>query len=197
MCRVSSPVLLINSYFKTFSQVELYLLECSVLIDLRNSYAISSSRFSASHLFSFISHRLYTFICAHYHCFFGSSHILVLLSWQGFNQMSTPSVIIHIFGIQDQILLLHCKCMSHNQLQYILSCVIAKYVLETNMPTKFGMDAIYTKCLMDSYGRFIHMYVPHMKSLQPNMQEGTLYIYVTYVTEQIWLPHCTYVSLHC
>ena len=44
--------------------------------------------------------------------------------------------------------------------------VIAKYVLETNMPTKLG---IYAKCSIGLYGRCIHIYVPHMMSLLSTM----------------------------
>ena len=42
------------------------------------------------------------------------------------------------------------------------SHVIAKYVLEINMPTKLS---IYAKHLIDLYGRCIYICVPYMKSL--------------------------------
>ena len=41
------------------------------------------------------------------------------------------------------------------------SQVTAKYVLETYMPTQLGMCAIHVKYVIDLYGRFIHIYVPH------------------------------------
>ena len=53
------------------------------------------------------------------------------------------------------------------------SHIIAKYVLETNMPMRLGIYAKY----VDLYGRWIHIYVPH-------------------IPLQIWLPACTYM-FHC
>ena len=50
-------------------------------------------------------------------------------------------------------------------------------VLETNMPTKMG---IYAKYLIDLYEICLHIYVPHMKSLQ-----STMYTYLTYITENV------------
>ena len=67
--------------------------------------------------------------------------------------------------------------------------VIVKYVLEINVPTKLGL---YAKYLTDLFGRCIHIYVPNMKSMQSTMRQWALYTYLTYITEQIWLPHCKY-----
>ena len=43
----------------------------------------------------------------------------------------------------------------------------------------------------------MHMfiYILYMKSLTPTMEQGALYTYVTYMTEQIWLQQWKY-SLH-
>ena len=43
----------------------------------------------------------------------------------------------------------------------------------------------------------MHTYMLHMKSMVPTIQEGALYTYLTYITEQIWLhipniDHMTY-----
>ena len=65
-------------------------------------------------------------------------------------------------------------------------------MLETNMPTKLS---IYTKYLMGLYGQCIQICVPHLKSLQSTMQQA-LYTYQTYITEQIWLLHDTFI-FHC
>ena len=40
----------------------------------------------------------------------------------------------------------------------------------------------------------IHIYMPHMKSLVPNIQQGAQCTYLTYMTEQIWLTHSKYSS---
>ena len=62
------------------------------------------------------------------------------------------------WAYRPNILHIHSK----TQLIAIHSChVIAKYVLETNIPSKSG---IYAKYLIDVYGRCIH--VPHGESLQ-------------------------------
>ena len=47
--------------------------------------------------------------------------------------------------------------------------VNAKFMLEANMLTKFGIYSMYTKYFMGLYGKCIHIYVPHMKSLQLTM----------------------------
>ena len=36
------------------------------------------------------------------------------------------------------------------------------------------------------------IYMPHMKSLASTMQQGALNTYLTYITQQIWLPHSKY-----
>ena len=46
------------------------------------------------------------------------------------------------------------------------SHVIAKYVLETIIPTKWGIRAKY---LIDFYGRYTDIYVLYMKTLQSTM----------------------------
>ena len=68
--------------------------------------------------------------------------------------------------------------------------VITNYVTETYMSTKLD---IYANYLIGLYGKCIHIYVPHMKSLQSQstMWHGALYTYLTYIIEQIWLPDCT------
>ena len=76
------------------------------------------------------------------------------------------------------------------------SHVIAKYVLETNVSTKLSIDALYAKYLIDLCGRCLYIYVPYMKSPKSTMWQWALYTYLTYITEQIWLPHCTYM-FHC
>ena len=55
---------------------------------------------------------------------------------------------------------------AHIQLQYTVLHDIAIYVLETKMLTKFG---IYAKYLTLLYGRFVQIYVSHMKSMQSTM----------------------------
>ena len=49
------------------------------------------------------------------------------------------------------------------------SHIITEYLPEANMPTKFSTYAIYAKNLIDLNGRYLHMFVPHMKSLQSTM----------------------------
>ena len=66
------------------------------------------------------------------------------------------------------------------------SHITAIYVLHINMPIKLGT---YAKHLMGIYERCIHIYEPHMKSLQSTTGQGTLYTYLTYITRQMWLPH--------
>ena len=53
------------------------------------------------------------------------------------------------------------------------SHVIAKYVLETNMPIKLG---IYTKYLIDSYGRSIHMCATYEVTSINHVTVSTVYI---------------------
>ena len=76
------------------------------------------------------------------------------------------------------------------------SHIIAKYVLETNMPTRLGIYAIYAKYLKDLSERCIHLYEQFMKSLQSTIWQWALYAYLTYIIEQVCLPHCTYM-FHC
>ena len=62
---------------------------------------------------------------------------------------------------------------------------------ETNITTKVG---IYSQYWMTAYGRCICISVQHIRSLALTMQQGALYTQLTYITEQIWLPHCKYNS---
>ena len=57
--------------------------------------------------------------------------------------------------------------------------------MKINIPTKLCIYAINAK--------YLTSYMPHMKSLVPTMQQGAMYMYMTYITEQIWLPHSKYV----
>ena len=72
------------------------------------------------------------------------------------------------------------------------SHVIAKYVLVTGIPTKLGIYNIYAKYFINLYGKCIHIYMPHMKWVQSTKWQWALYTYFTCITEQICLPHCTY-----
>ena len=42
----------------------------------------------------------------------------------------------------------------------------------------------------------MYIYMPHMKSLPSTIQQEALYTYLTYITEQIWLPYSNHISLY-
>ena len=54
------------------------------------------------------------------------------------------------------------------------SHVIARYVPEINMPTKFGICATHAKYLMEIYWICTRMYVPHIKSLASMLYGGSI-----------------------
>ena len=58
--------------------------------------------------------------------------------------------------------------------------LLPNMLTDTNMPTNVGK---YAKHMIDLNGRHIHMGVP----------QWVLYTYLTCITEQIWLPHDTYI----
>ena len=67
--------------------------------------------------------------------------------------------------------------------------MIVRYVPETNTSSKLGTYAIYVKYLTCMYRWCMQMHMPHVKSLAPTIWQGVLYTYLTYFTEQIWMPH--------
>ena len=112
------------------------------------------------------------------------------------------SLSAYLAYITEQLWLPHCKCKAHSKHTkwahgptiFVHMClhlttihtshVITKYAPERKMTTKMGLYAIYSNYLM-GLCRCIHMYMPHMMSLQSAMQLGALYKNLTYITEQI------------
>ena len=74
------------------------------------------------------------------------------------------------------------------------SHVITKFVPQTNMPTKLVIYAMYAKYFTSLWRACMHKHMTHMKPMAPTIQQEALYIYFTYITEQILLPHSEYSS---
>ena len=119
----------------------------------------------------------------------------------------------------EEIWLLYCKYDSHSHcakqtyttnLLHIstkitpnatdTSHIIAKYVLETNMPYKCHIYVKYSSYFMCRYQTTMLVYVPYITSMQLAVSPQALaylnFKLLAYSPEQICLPHYTCISCH-
>ena len=73
--------------------------------------------------------------------------------------------------------------------------VIAHHATDIHIATKLGINTIYTKYFIA--WKYIYIYMSHMKSLPLSMQQGVLYKYLTYISEDICLLHCKLPNCPC